>query len=31
MQATKLNDAKSCKGTALWMAPEVSFDLSFDD
>ncbi|XP_070037472.1 mitogen-activated protein kinase kinase kinase 1-like isoform X2 [Nicotiana tomentosiformis] len=22
-KATKLNDAKSCKGTALWMAPEV--------
>lgn len=31
MQATKLNDVKSFKGTALWMAPEVSFDLSFDD
>ncbi|CAM8941520.1 unnamed protein product [Rhodiola kirilowii] len=22
-KATKLNDVKSCKGTALWMAPEV--------
>ena len=22
-QATKLNDVKSCKGTAFWMAPEV--------
>nr|GMD52647.1 uncharacterized protein LOC109183051 [Ipomoea batatas] len=24
--ATKLNDVKSCKGTAFWMAPEVSCD-----
>lgn len=23
LQATKLNDVKSCKGTAFWMAPEV--------
>lgn len=27
MQAAKLNDVKSCKGTAFWMAPEVSFML----
>ncbi|CAA2960693.1 mitogen-activated kinase kinase kinase 1-like [Olea europaea subsp. europaea] len=24
-KATKLNDVKSCKGTAFWMAPEVCF------
>ncbi|KAK2983712.1 hypothetical protein RJ640_002239 [Escallonia rubra] len=25
-KATKLNDVKSCKGTAFWMAPEVCLD-----
>lgn len=27
LQAAKLNDVKSCKGTAFWMAPEVCIDL----
>jgi len=26
-QATKLNDVKSMKGTAFWMAPEVCLQL----
>lgn len=34
IQAVRLNDVKSCKGTAFWMAPEVlphpySLDTSF--
>ncbi|RVW17762.1 Mitogen-activated protein kinase kinase kinase 1 [Vitis vinifera] len=27
-KATQLNDAKSCKGTPFWMAPEVCFPFS---
>jgi len=27
-QAIKLNDVKSCQGTAFWMAPEVCFQSS---